>query len=448
MITRSLTLITLAILLLDVPASRAASPFAQMPPPAGFIITNVRVFDGDGVHERTQVAVEGGIIRAVGPELATWRHLPAIDGSGTTLIPGLIDAHAHVRNLEDLADALRFGVTTVLDLGASGVTPSQQSELRATAARRMDVADLRYAGYVATAPGGHGTELRNARLPNPPTVERAADAVSFVAARKAEGSDYLKIAINGVRTADQGMPTLDEARVRALVDAAHQRGMLTIAHIETVGDTEIALASGVDSLAHVWRRGGANLDLARQVAARRVPVTLTLAIPDGRLPASRESLLLDGRLRPFMSPRIVQQLSQTVNPPAQANLDPRRIFDLHVEAARSLHTADARLMVGTDAAMANDTVQHSNPTVHGISVHRELELLVTEIGLSPVQALAAATTNPAQAFRLTDRGRIEVGRKGDLVLVRGNPTVNITATRDILRVWRSGVELTRTVHAR
>jgi imidazolonepropionase-like amidohydrolase len=104
-------------------------------------------------------------------------------------------------------------------------------------------------------------------------------------------------------------------------------------------------------------------------------------------------------------------------------------------------------MVGTDAAMANDTVQHSNPTVHGVSVHRELELLVTDIGLSPLQALAAATTNPAEGFRLTDRGRIEVGRKADLVLVRGNPMVNITATRDVLRVWRSGVELMRTVPA-
>ena len=161
MITRSFILVTLAMIVLSVPASRGASSFAQTAPPAGFIITNVRVFDGDRVHERTQVAVEGGIIRAVGPELGAWRHLPAIDGSGATLMPGLIDAHAHVRNLEDLADALRFGVTTVLDLGASGVTPSQQSELRATAARRMDVADLRYAGYVATAPGGHGTELRN-----------------------------------------------------------------------------------------------------------------------------------------------------------------------------------------------------------------------------------------------------------------------------------------------
>jgi imidazolonepropionase-like amidohydrolase len=250
--------------------------------------------------------VEGGVIRAVGPELAAWRHLPTIDGSGTTLMPGLVDAHAHVRNLEDLADALRFGVTTVLDVGASGVTPSQQSELRAATARRMDVADLRAAGYAATAPGGHGTEGRNARLPSAPTVERASDAMSFVAARRTEGSDYLKIVINGVRTADQGTPTLDEARVRALVDAAHQHGMLATAHIESVGDAEIALASGIDSLVHVWRRGGANLDLARRIAARRVAVALTLGIPDGRLPGSRESLLGDGRLRPFMSPRMVR----------------------------------------------------------------------------------------------------------------------------------------------
>ena len=400
-----------------------------------------------GSTSECKIAVEGGVIRAVGPELATWRHLPAIDGLGATLLPGLIDAHAHVRNLEDLADALRFGVTTVLDLGPSGVTPQQQSELRATAARRMDVADVRYSGYVATAPGGHGTELRNPSLPKPPTVESAADAVSFVAGRKAEGSDYLKIVINGARTADQGVPTLDEARVRALVDAAHQQVAAT-AHVETVGDTEIALASGVDSLAHVWRRGGANLDLARRLAAPKVLCALTLAIPDGRLPASRESLLADGRLRPFMSPRIVQQLGQTVNPPAQANLDPRRILELHIEAARSLHTAGARLMVGTDAAMANGAVQHSNPSVHGLSVHRKLELLVTEIGLSPLQALAAATTNPAEAFRLTDRGRIEVARKADLLLVRGNPTVDITATRDILRVWRSGLELTGAVSVR
>jgi imidazolonepropionase-like amidohydrolase len=91
--------------------------------------------------------------------------------------------------------------------------------------------------------------------------------------------------------------------------------------------------------------------------------------------------------------------------------------------------------VGTDAS-------RNNPATYGVSVHREMELL-TGAGLSPIEALSAATMNTANAFRLTDRGRIVAGRKADLVLVRGNPTSDVTATRDILRVWRSGVQFDR-----
>ena len=80
--------------------------------------------------------------------------------------------------------------------------------------------------------------------------------------------------------------------------------------------------------------------------------------------------------------------------------------------------------------------------VHGVSLHTELELLV-RAGLSPSQALTAATAVAARAFGLRDRGRIRAGLSADLVLVCGNPTAEITAIRDILRVWRSGVELTR-----
>ena len=75
-------------------------------------------------------------------------------------------------------------------------------------------------------------------------------------------------------------------------------------------------------------------------------------------------------------------------------------------------------------------------------MHRELELLVKS-GLTPSEALAAATAKIADAFRLRDRGRIVPGQRADLLLVRGDPTVDITATRDILRVWRSGVEFDR-----
>ena len=75
-------------------------------------------------------------------------------------------------------------------------------------------------------------------------------------------------------------------------------------------------------------------------------------------------------------------------------------------------------------------------------MHGELELLVGA-GLTPVQALTAATSAPARAFRLTDRGVIAAGKRADLVLVEGDPTNDITATRRIVSVWKRGVEATR-----
>jgi len=75
-------------------------------------------------------------------------------------------------------------------------------------------------------------------------------------------------------------------------------------------------------------------------------------------------------------------------------------------------------------------------------VHGELELLVGA-GLTPVQALTAATSAPAHAFRLTDRGVIAPGKRADLVLVDGDPTRDITATRRIVSVWKKGVEVKR-----
>jgi hypothetical protein len=89
------------------------------------------------------------------------------------------------------------------------------------------------------------------------------------------------------------------------------------------------------------------------------------------------------------------------------------------------------ILAGTDAP---------NPgTTHGASMHRELELLVSA-GLSPAAALTAATATPARIFGLKDRGRIAPGLRADLVLVKGDPTTDILATRDIQRVWKLGQE--------
>jgi cytosine/adenosine deaminase-related metal-dependent hydrolase len=103
------------------------------------------------------------------------------------------------------------------------------------------------------------------------------------------------------------------------------------------------------------------------------------------------------------------------------------------EVVRQLKAAGVPLLAGTDAALN---------TVHGASLHRELELLVGA-GLTPLEALASATSQPARLFDLPDRGRFAPGLRADLLLVEGDPTTDILATRSIVGVWKQGIEVDR-----
>jgi hypothetical protein len=101
-----------------------------------------------------------------------------------------------------------------------------------------------------------------------------------------------------------------------------------------------------------------------------------------------------------------------------------------VEAIGQLRQAHVPILAGTDAP---------NPgTANGASMHGELLLLV-QAGLTPAEALEAATANPAKAFRLNDRGAIAPGMRADLLLLKGDPATDITATREIAGVWKAGV---------
>ncbi len=99
------------------------------------------------------------------------------------------------------------------------------------------------------------------------------------------------------------------------------------------------------------------------------------------------------------------------------------------QAVRLLHEAGVPILVGTDAP---------NPgTFYGVSMHRELELLV-RAGLTPLEALAGATSRAAAAFDLEDRGRIAPGLRADLLLVEGDPTTDIMQSRDVSGIWKEG----------
>lgn len=398
-------------------------PTAQMPPlPSGsFVIRDVRLFDGERVVEKTTVRVEGGKITGLG-ESSAGDSVPIVDGTGRTLLPGLIDAHTHSWG-DALERAAVFGVTTQLDqFGDLGMA-------RASHGAEFQGAELFTAGTLVTSAGGHGTQFR----PGVPTLESAADADAFVAARLAEGSDWIKLVIEDGHELGMAklLPTLDAATVRAVVDAAHRRKALVVAHVHALDAAEMAVDAGIDGLVHTVVDVLPSPEFARRVAERGVFVVPTLSVLGGGDQSARLAkdphlvrYLTRGEATQLASPGVLSRMKEGEERPRS----------LARESVRVWRQAGVKLLAGTDAA---------NPgTTWGASLHGELELLVGA-GLPPSEALAAATSRAADGFRLADRGRIAVGKRADLLLVEGDPTRDVSATRAILGVWRAGRSVAR-----
>jgi imidazolonepropionase-like amidohydrolase len=385
-------------------------------------IKNVRIFDGSRVIPKGTVVLRGRTIAAAGRKVAIPAGAEVIDGAGATLMPGLIDSHTHTW-ADALARAAVFGVTTELDMFTD---PSFASAMRAEQAESgaPGRADLFSAGYLATVPGGHGTEYG---MPVP-TLTRPDEAQAWVDARLGEGSDYIKIVMEDGKPYGMTTPTLDEPTVAALVAAAHRRKKLAVTHVSTEDSAKSALSVGSDGLIHIFSDRAPEPAFVSLAAKRKAFVTPTLTVVESTTgTASGGSLVDDSRLAPYLTDEEIQNLRRSF---------PRRslIMQHALDAVRQLKKAGVPILAGSDAP---------NPgTAHGASIHREMELLVAA-GLSPAQALAAATSVPAKVFGLKDRGRIAAGLRADLVLVQGDPTADITATRDILRVWKIGREVER-----
>lgn len=122
---------------------------------ASTLIINARIFDGEEViTEKGYVLIEGGIIKKIGTTGPSIAHSAdvTIDGTGHTILPGLIDAHVHVHGgVSELAQALKFGVTTVLDLFNE---PDHIAKLKKEASERPDIADIKSACFAATIKDG------------------------------------------------------------------------------------------------------------------------------------------------------------------------------------------------------------------------------------------------------------------------------------------------------
>lgn len=187
----------------------------------------------------------------------------------------------------------------------------------------------------------------------------------------------------------------------------------------------------MDGLAHIFNDTAVKSDFASLAASHNIFVIGTLSVLQafGGAPKGAD-LAADPRLGPYIFAPGWQMLHIHLPESVSKNAH----FDYAEEAIRAVHSAGVPILAGTDAP---------NPdTGWGISLHHELSLLV-ESGLTPVEALHTATAGVAERFCLVDRGRIEPGRRADLLLVDGDPSKDILLTRNIVAVWKAGDRIDR-----
>ena len=185
---RNLALAALATLALSL--APAGSDAARPERSDSFVVTNVRVFDGLHVIPDATVVVRNGRIRAVGRHLDVPPNLPEIDGSGKTLMPGIIDSHGHARERRQLERAAQFGITTLMDM--QSVNPFATQMYRE---QRRDEAHDRADFFSAINPATVEEGYPYSFTPDveTPTLDSPEEADEFVRRRIAEGSHHLKI---------------------------------------------------------------------------------------------------------------------------------------------------------------------------------------------------------------------------------------------------------------
>lgn len=392
------------------------------------------------------VVIEGDRIKEIVFGEATVSAGQVIDVTGKTVLPGLIDLHVHTMSesgpigdysqeihlFEHMKAMLRSGVTSYLDLGSA---EHVIFDLRTRVRSGMVLGPRVFAvGPLLTPTGGHPCYAGS-----PPgdfcvfvdSPDQAAPSVEKLAAKR---PDLVKIVIEGGQS--KHLPRMTAETTAAITRAAGEEKLSVIAHVSSASDVSDALDAGVRLFAHIPSEERISPELARRMAELGAVVVPTLAVMDGyyRVSHGETSFLGDPSLKDDVPSEVISALKSPAKvasmktPAYQAMTANWRANS--VENLSILRDAGVVFAAGTDAG---------NPSVfHGLAMRRELALY-TEAGMSPEEALKAATRNAADVLGRTDLGRLEPGALADVLVVDGNALADIEAIGRVERVYRDGV---------
>ena len=462
---RRVSVLTVALSLAFAAACSKPPPLVTMPahPPAAVVFEQTAVLDvaAGRVTPGQDVVVTGTRITSIGPSgtLVVPAGAQRIDGRGATLVPGLIDSHGHVANSpappwagefpdadRNLQGFLYCGVTTVLD--PADLEPDAFERRDAVAAGKLVGPTVFAAGPMLTAVGGHPIPVleelapwwirwyvkRHAVRPlaSDDDVRKAIDGLASAHA------DFVKMAIDSIPTE---APMLTDALAASVVRMAHEKGLRVVAHIGTLADALKAGNAGVDAFMHMVYKEPLDAAGAARVAAFGKPVVATMGV--------FENYALVGR-----GPRVPTPLEkETADAATLASFDHipdgavspafRSFFDL-LHATRDAWRRSIRLLraEGVTVLAGSDAQSGVFP---GAGLHREFALLV-EGGMTPAEVTRAATLDAARFIEKSEDpsfGTVAAGKRADLVLVDGDPTLDVANLARIRVVMKNGVPLER-----
>ena len=371
----------------------------------------VIIGDGSAPIEDAVFVVEGGILTAVGPRAAVTipRGATRVDLAGKTVMPAIVNAHVHLalereERTEQLQHMAYYGAGTVLSLGHdSGDVPFQmQGEMVPEGARGLT------AGRGITSP-----EPGRSEVPFWVTSEEEARAaVQELAA--------LEVGLIKIWVDDRNgrYEKLSPALYGAVIDEAHRHGVRVTAHVFTLEDAKGLLRAGIDAFAH----GVRDRDVDDELVALWQERPNVVLVPN--LPNPGVAIDL-GWLSGSVSPDDLAELQET----AIDRPEVQQRFGIQARNLARLHDAGVKIAFGTDGSVP-------------WAVHLELEDMVRS-GMTPAEAIAAATGTSAELLQLTGVGTVAVGKSADFVVLDANPLDDITNTRRIDAVYLRGTAVNR-----
>jgi imidazolonepropionase-like amidohydrolase len=366
--------------------------------------------------------------------------------TGKTVLPGLISDHSHLglvkgttasgsnitraNILRQLKQYTAYGVTTVTSLGLN-LAPfyAVQPQAHSGATRTADLfgADKGFGAPNSAPPASLDTD----DVYRPSTPEEARSQVRETAQRH---PDLLKIWVDDMhgRFATKMNPEV----YKAVIDEAHANGLRVAAHVYYLDDARQLIGNGVDILAHGVRDKAVDSDFTQAIKGRGAWYVPTLGLDESYyIYAEHPEWLQQPFFRRSLPPALAAQLNDTawrakVLADTKTLAAEKQALATNMKNVKTLFDAGVNIGFGTDSG--------ATPLrIAGFAEHRELKLL-TDAGLTPLQAIQTATKNSAALLHLDDRGVIAPGKLADLLVVDGDPSKDISAVDNIESVWRRG----------